>query len=140
MQFIGFLGVALFCFIGFLFSKNKKPIDWKLVIWGIAMQFIIAAIILGKGLISLVPFFIWIWAIAWYNLDVFIFRAKNMNIVVSAIASLILTAIVICITYLLGGEASSLLLSIVWYLFIIVGVVRVTLLSFGKDIKLYKYW
>ena len=60
MQFTGFLGVALFCFIGFLFSKNKKAIDWKLVIWGIVMQFIIAAIILGKGLISLVPFFIWV--------------------------------------------------------------------------------
>ena len=140
MQFTGFLGVALFCLIGFLFSKNKKAIDWKLVIWGIVMQFIIAAIILGKGLISLVPFFIWIWAIAWYNLDVFIFRAKKLNIIVSGAASLVLTGIVIGITYLLGGEGSSLLLSIIWYLFIVVGVVRVTLLSFGKDIKLYKHW
>lgn len=140
MQFIGFLGIVVFCLIGFIFSKDKKSIDWGLVIWGIVMQFLIAAIILGKGLISLIPFFIWIYAIAWYNLDVFIFRQYKFNKIVGGILSLISISILILFAYFIGEQVSSIILSLVWYAFVIISIIKVSLLSFGKKLPMYKFY
>lgn len=140
MFLIGFLGIVLFCVLSFLFSKHKKDIDWKLVIWGIVMQFLIAAIILGDSLVSLIPFFIWVWAIVWYNLYVSLFKNKNLNTILSAILSLAVTLLLSFIIYILGEKISSLVLSIVWYCFIVIGMGTTSLVSFGKNIKMPKYW
>ena len=138
MNLIGFLGVAIFCVLAFLFSKHKKYIDWKLVIWGIVMQFLIAGIILGKGLVSLIPFFIWIYAVVWYNLNVLILKDKNT--IISGIISLLVTAALSYFVYLLGSNISSAILSILWYIFIAVGMITTSLTSFKINIKLYKKW
>lgn len=140
MQLIGFIGIAFFVFLAFIFSKNKKNIDWKLVIWGIVMQFLIAGITLGKGLISIIPFFIWVWAISWYNLYALIFSKKNTNKIISTVISFIITVSIIFIIYKLGKTISSFVLSLIWYLFIILGVTTTSAAAFGKNIKLPKGW
>ena len=140
MFLLGVLGVFIFCFLAFLLSKNKNAIDWKLVIWGIVMQFMIAAIILGDGLISNIPFFIWIWAIAWYNLDVSFFRIGKFNVLLRAIISLVVLCAVIFLFYLMREKISSILLKFIWYSFIIFGSIRISSIAFGHEMKLPKYW
>jgi len=46
----GILGLAILIFIAFLFSNNKKEIDWKLVIIGIFMQIVFAFFVLKTGI------------------------------------------------------------------------------------------
>ena len=64
----GVLGISFLVFIAFLFSRDKKGIDWKLVIKGLAIQFIFAILILhvsfissifdfiGKGFVKIISF------------------------------------------------------------------------------------
>ena len=44
---IGLLGILILVFIGYLFSLNRKKIDWKLVGTAIILQFILALLVLG---------------------------------------------------------------------------------------------
>ena len=46
--FRGFVGVLLLIGIAFLFSNNKKKVNWRLVIIGLSLQFLIAILII-KG-------------------------------------------------------------------------------------------
>jgi CNT family concentrative nucleoside transporter len=50
---ISLLGLLVFIALAWLLSVNKKAVDWKLVVWGVALQFIFAVLILmtpwGKG-------------------------------------------------------------------------------------------
>lgn len=45
-------GFAVFIFLSFLLSENRKSIPWKLVFWGIALQFILAFVILKIDFVS----------------------------------------------------------------------------------------
>ena len=42
----GFLGISSLLIISFLFSRNRKSIDWKLVFKGLSIQFVFALLIL----------------------------------------------------------------------------------------------
>jgi CNT family concentrative nucleoside transporter len=44
-NFISFLGIFLFVGIGWLLSENKKILNWRVILWGIAIQLAIAAFI-----------------------------------------------------------------------------------------------
>ena len=46
---ISFLGLFGFMIIAWLFSNNKKIINWQVVLWGLVMQFLFA------GFIFLIP-------------------------------------------------------------------------------------
>lgn len=139
MQFTGILGIILFCALGFIFSSDKKSIDWKIVAWGIVMQFLIAAIILGKGFLSLIPLLIWIWAVCYYNLDVMFFRKKNINLPLAIVLSICITGFFVFI-FMLTGTYSSYVMMGLWYLFIFIGFVKTALKSFGKNIPMPKNW
>ena len=64
----GILGILFLVFIAFLFSRDMKGIDWKLVIKGLSIQFIFAILILhvsfissifdfiGKGFVKIISF------------------------------------------------------------------------------------
>lgn len=42
---ISFLGLFGFMIIAWLFSNNKKIINWQVVLWGLVMQFLFAGFI-----------------------------------------------------------------------------------------------
>jgi len=44
--FRGIFGILVLVFISFIFSRNKRAIDWRLVIKGLLIQFLFAALIL----------------------------------------------------------------------------------------------
>jgi len=46
MQYQGLLGIVTVIAIGVLMSENRRRIDWRLVLWGSALQFLFAAIII----------------------------------------------------------------------------------------------
>lgn len=52
MRFIGILGIVTLLGIAFLMSNNRKKINLRTVIWGLMLQLLFAAIILGKPLLS----------------------------------------------------------------------------------------
>ena len=47
----GIAGITILTLIGFMLSKNKKQISWRLVIWGFSIQFLFAFAILKIGFI-----------------------------------------------------------------------------------------
>ena len=52
-RLVGFFGVFLLLAIAFLFSKNKKLINWRTVIWGLGLQWVFAVLIIGIPAIEL---------------------------------------------------------------------------------------
>ena len=48
----GILGMATIIGVSYLFSKDRKSINWKLVITGLSIQFILAIFILKAELLS----------------------------------------------------------------------------------------
>lgn len=49
-RFTGIIGLVLFVAIAWLFSENRKRIDWRLVVWGLALQILLALFILRTSL------------------------------------------------------------------------------------------
>jgi CNT family concentrative nucleoside transporter len=54
----GFLGLMVFVALGYLFSINRKAIDWRLVIWGVGLQILIGLLVIKIVYIN--HFFQWI--------------------------------------------------------------------------------
>ncbi|XP_028414649.1 solute carrier family 28 member 3-like isoform X2 [Dendronephthya gigantea] len=49
IRFLSVLGLFIYIFIGYLFSKYRSKIVWRPVIWGLALQFIFGLLILRTG-------------------------------------------------------------------------------------------
>ncbi len=126
MSLQGFLGIAAFILLAFLFSEDRKNIDWKLVLWGVAMQFIIAGIILGNSPISLSTMFIYVCAIVTYNLNVLgIFKNSRF---IQPIFGAILT-ISGSFLFSLMRDTAPFVRDTIWYVFLIVGSAKVILVD-----------
>ncbi|MCB9073547.1 MAG: NupC/NupG family nucleoside CNT transporter [Bdellovibrionaceae bacterium] len=46
-QFISFLGIFVFIFIGFAFSSNRRAVSWRLVAKALLLQFALALLVIG---------------------------------------------------------------------------------------------
>lgn len=48
------LGLGFFCFVAWLLSSDRKRVPWRVIIWGLGLQFLLAALLLntewGRGL------------------------------------------------------------------------------------------
>ena len=56
----GILGITFIILIAFLFSEHKKKVNWKLIVSGISLQFILAFLIINPLNIHFLDFFNWI--------------------------------------------------------------------------------
>ncbi len=139
MNFQGLIGVIVFIVIAYIFSQNRKAIDWKLVLWGVSMQFIIAGMILGTPLISLSCLFLYMFAIVAYNINI-INQKKPLSGLIIFFSALII---------MLGGafifsllkDYSLIARNLIWYLFIAIGSIRLILKDKVKvKVKFPKYW
>ncbi len=45
-RFIPLLGMLIILSVAFLFSKNRKAISWRIVAWGLGLQFVVAVFVL----------------------------------------------------------------------------------------------
>ena len=60
MRFIGILGLVTILGIGFLFSKNKRAIKPRTILWGVFLQILFAIIILGESFLSWIGLFVFV--------------------------------------------------------------------------------
>ncbi|MBE9529495.1 MAG: NupC/NupG family nucleoside CNT transporter [Proteobacteria bacterium] len=49
-RFTGIIGLVLFVAIAWVFSENRRKIDWRIVVWGFALQILLALFILRTSL------------------------------------------------------------------------------------------
>jgi len=136
MNFRGLIGVGVFILLAYIFSENRKAIDWKIVIWGITMQFIIAGIILGNYIISLSCFFLYISGIITYNINI-LRNGKDKHFIQLLIG--FFATLIGAYLYSLLGVHASFIRDILWYTFLIIGSVRV-IFENKVTIPLPKYW
>jgi concentrative nucleoside transporter, CNT family len=66
MRFIGILGIITILSIAFLFSKNKKAIKPRIIIWGLGLQLLFAVIILSESFFSWIGMFVFTLLILFY--------------------------------------------------------------------------
>jgi CNT family concentrative nucleoside transporter len=59
-RFTGLLGLGVFLALGYALSRDRKSIHWRTILWGMALQWIFAWVVLKgellAGLLSFVPF------------------------------------------------------------------------------------
>ncbi|MGL4677718.1 MAG: nucleoside transporter C-terminal domain-containing protein [Brevinema sp.] len=132
----GLLGIGAFIVLAYLFSENRKAIDWKIVIWGVAMQFVIAGIILGSHWISLTCLFIYILAIVIYNIGKLGY-SKIPPILQIGLGLVI--AVGLSFMFSLLGDSSVFMRDIIWYFFLAIGSIRV-IFEDKPIIRLPKAW
>ena len=95
---INIVGLIVFLFIGFLFSKDKKNINWKAIAIMVVINIVLAAFLIGSpvgrhGVQAAADGFVWLvdasakgttFALgSWYN-------AKNLNFICSALMPILM--------------------------------------------------
>jgi len=64
---ISFLGLAVLLGLAFLFSKNRRAVNWRTVAWGVTLQLILANIVLREGTPSFVGMLLLAFLIIFYT-------------------------------------------------------------------------
>lgn len=63
MRIVGFIGIFVLILIAWLFSKNKKNVNYRLIAWGLGLQWVLAVLVLGIPALNiagpLAPLFEW---------------------------------------------------------------------------------
>ncbi len=60
---VSLLGLLVLMGLAYLFSKDRKAINYRTVVWGVGLQLTLAVIILSQGLVSFVGMFVLIFMI-----------------------------------------------------------------------------
>ncbi len=137
MNFQGILGIVLFIGIAYLFSQNRKAIDWKLVFWGIGMQFVIAGLILGTPIVSLSCLFLYLFAIVGYNIRI-ITQNKPLPLILFFLITLLVSTGGSFLFSLLK-ENAHFTRNLIWYVFLTIGSIRV-IFKDKFNLPFPKYW
>ena len=66
MKWIGLAGIALIIGLAILFSTNRKAIKWRILAWGLGLQFLFATIILRHSYYSWAGMFVFVALILLY--------------------------------------------------------------------------
>lgn len=89
MRFTGVLGIIALLGLAFLLSNNRRRIKPRIIIWGLGLQFLFAAIILGKGWLSFSAMLLFIAALIIYMFKDFINKGPNRQNQILRMASII---------------------------------------------------
>lgn len=66
MRIVGILGILALLGIAFLMSNNRRQIPGRTIIWGLLLQILFAAVILGKPIVSYLAMFLFLLLIIIY--------------------------------------------------------------------------
>ncbi len=58
MRFIGILGVVVLVGLAYIFSKSRSAVKFRIVAWGLGLQFLFATIILSKSYLSWIGMYV----------------------------------------------------------------------------------
>lgn len=122
MRFTGILGIIAILFISFLMSNNKKAIKPRVIFWGLGLQMLFAAIILGKNLMSFGAMYGFILLIIVYLFKDYVNTGKNTQKQVLRIGVVVLG--VSAVTALLYFGLNSLMIGIIFWLLLLPTAVK----------------
>lgn len=121
MKFIGILGIIALLGLGYLLSTNRKAVKPRIIFWGLSLQVLFAAIILGKSFLSWAGMFVFILLILLYLFEDEILRKQTWNEAIAPAAVLILTSVAIIVaSYFL--ESFGIAIYIFWIAFAVYSI------------------
>jgi len=125
MRFIGILGIITLLGIAFLMSNNRKKINLRTVIWGMMLQLLFAAIILGGPLLSYFSMMLFLGLIILYLFSAEINAgAIKKNQYLTAGVVILSTSLAGVLFYFLNNLN---ILAIIWWLLLLVIITRAAL-------------
>lgn len=92
MQFISLLGLLVLLGIAWLMSNNKKRIRPRVILWGVGLQLLFAAIILSQNMLSFIGMFVFMSMILIYLFTDRILESNDLRRQVGAAAVVVLVA------------------------------------------------
>ena len=133
MRFVGILGIITLLGIAFLMSKNRKKINLRTVIWGLMLQLLFAAIILGGSILSNTAMAVFLGLLILYIFKDEINSGKILgNQYSTAAFTLLLTISAGFLFYLLNIIK---LLGVLWWILLLAIIVKASL----KIVRYQKY-
>lgn len=126
MRFIGLLGMLFILAIGFLFSRHRKRIPPRVILWGVGLQLLFAAIILAENVLSWVAMFVFVYLILLYIFeDKFLAGSHWKKAVVPGLVILACSAVAVIISYFLDQfKAAGPILILLILSFIVLVVIK----------------
>src|SRR6056297_1673878 len=125
MRFTGIIGILTILFIAFLMLNNRRKIKPRVILWGLGLQVLFAAIILGKNSVSFAAMFIFLMMII-----IYLFK-DTINAGVTRQKQLLRAAVTIsgsiAITFLLYFSASSPVIGWIFWLLVITTLIKMLL-------------
>lgn len=126
MRFIGVLGILVLLGLAYLMSNNRRQIPLRVVIWGLLLQILFAAIILGKTTISYSALLLFLFLIILYiyrqNLSQTTLSGKTVGLIV--LAYLVLMGLFWGLSYYLGRSIVGWLWLIILAIIILKAILR----------------
>jgi len=119
MRFTGILGIIALLGIAYLMSNNKRQIRVRIIVWGMSLQILFAAIILGKSTLSYSAMFVFILLIIFYIFKDYIGAVQSRSQELIRSAKLLFGAIVsAAVFYLLSLIDAAILPLLFWLIFL----------------------
>jgi len=116
MRFIGVFGLVAFLGLAYLLSTNRRAVKPRIILWGISLQILFAAIILGKSMMSWIGMFIFALLILVYLFEDEILRKSRWKQVIAPAVILIsVSAAIIVASYFL--QPMGIAIYIFWIVF-----------------------
>lgn len=125
MRFVGVLGIIAILFISFLMSNNKKKISVRVILWGLGLQILFAAIILGKKNMSFSAMYLFVLLIIVYLLKDLVNSGKNRQQQILYVGGIVVAVSVI--TVALFFAFNSLIISWIFWILLLVSIAKMLL-------------
>lgn len=118
MKYIGILGIIVLLGLGYLLSTNRKAVKPRIIIWGLGLQVLFAAIILGKSFLSWAGMFVFILLILVYLFENEVLRKATWKGAVAPAAILLFaSAAILFASYFL--ESVGIAIYVFWIAFVV---------------------
>ncbi len=125
MRFTGIIGILTILLISFLMSNNRRKIKPRIIVWGLGLQILFAAIILGKNILSFAAMFLFLMMII-----IYLFK-DTINAGQTRQKQLLRTAMIILgsagITFLLYFSAGSIVIGWIFWILALATLIKMLL-------------
>ncbi|MCP3958899.1 MAG: hypothetical protein GY719_13690, partial [bacterium] len=109
---VSLLGLLVLMGLAYVFSKHRKSIKFRTVVWGVGLQLTLAVIILNQGLPSFLGMFVLVFLITLYLFEEELQGVASNHLVIGAIAFAASAAIVAVAYYLVPYRVTDVALGL----------------------------
>lgn len=118
-RWISGLGLLVLLGLAYAFSRDRKAVEPRTLVWGVGLQLLFATIILGRGVVSFAGMFALVFLLALYVFDEDA-RARSWPRFALPLAALVGTGAAVALFYALGGTAITTVL--IWVLLLVLAI------------------